>query len=132
MSWVFNTNKGNPLRRNHVRICRTRTCIWSLLPAVIFETVQQASFLMLFLWFCVNRLRRHPRAWWSMMHCRIEDNLNNTEKWTNETIQSLRNLVITDTNCNLPCKWTHNYLLVWSRSRLCKTWRAFYLNRETD
>ena len=30
------------------------TCIWALFPAVIFEIVQQASFLMLFLWFWVR------------------------------------------------------------------------------
>lgn len=62
------------------RIFFIYTCIWSLFPAVIFEIVQQASFLILFLWFWVNRLRRHRRAWWSMMHCKNRRKLNKVAK----------------------------------------------------
>lgn len=36
--------------------------ICSFVPAVMFEMVQQASFLMLFLWFAVSRVRRQLRA----------------------------------------------------------------------
>lgn len=45
------------------------TCICSLIPAVMFEIVQQASFLMLFLWLWVNKLSRHGSAPCSIIHC---------------------------------------------------------------
>jgi len=48
------------------------TCIWFTFPAVMFEMVQQASFLMLFLWLCVNRFRRQGRAWWFIIHWKRE------------------------------------------------------------
>jgi hypothetical protein len=120
------------MRRKHVRICKTRTCIWSLLPAVIFETVQQASFLMLFLWFWVNRLRRQERAWWSMMHCRTKGRLNETSKMNSLnciiTKQKLLMPVMTEINYKMQHKWTKDYLYPskskagsWNINR-CFTW----------
>ena len=43
------------------------TC--SLVPAVMFEMVQHASFLMLFLWLVVSRLSKHGSAPQLMMTC---------------------------------------------------------------
>ena len=43
------------------------TC--SLVPAVMLEMVQQASFLMLFLWLVVSRFSRHGKAPQLMMTC---------------------------------------------------------------
>ena len=46
---------------------RARTWICSVVPAVMFEMVQQASFLMLFLWLVCSRLSRQGRAVQLMM-----------------------------------------------------------------
>lgn len=45
------------------------TWICSLVPAVMLEMVQHASFLMLFLWLVVSRLSRHGSAPQLMMIC---------------------------------------------------------------
>jgi hypothetical protein len=44
------------------------TCICSLVPAVMFDIVQQASFLMLFLWLYVNKLKRQGSAPWLIIN----------------------------------------------------------------
>lgn len=62
--------------RIYPKLCQTKkrlrvsacTWIWSLLPAVMFDIVQQASFLMLFLWLLVKRLKRQGNAWWLMIN----------------------------------------------------------------
>mmetsp|Transcript_9395 Transcript_9395/g.32692 ORF Transcript_9395/g.32692 Transcript_9395/m.32692 type:complete len:213 (+) Transcript_9395:258-896(+) len=50
-------------------LASTMAWIWSLLPAVMLEMVQHASFLMLFLWLVVSRLSRQGSAWQLMMIC---------------------------------------------------------------
>jgi hypothetical protein len=44
------------------------TCICSLVPAVMFDIVQQASFLMLFLWLYVNKHKRQGSAPWLIIN----------------------------------------------------------------
>ena len=49
--------------------CWSNTCwIWLVLPAVMLEMVQAASFWMFILW-CLSRLWKAGRAPWSRMHC---------------------------------------------------------------
>lgn len=77
--WKKNYQAKKNIKDNHdilisVHVCHRwiylPTCIWFTFPAVMFEMVQQASFLMLFLWLCVNRFRRQGRAWWFIIHCK--------------------------------------------------------------
>lgn len=58
----------NSMKRQAAGFRLIDTCICSLLPAVMLEIVQQASFLMLFLWLWVNKLSRHGSAPCSIIH----------------------------------------------------------------
>lgn len=58
----------NSMKRQAAGFILFDTCICSLLPAVMLEIVQQASFLMLFLWLWVNKLSRQGSAPCSIIH----------------------------------------------------------------
>ena len=46
----------------------------TLVPAVMLEIVQHASFLMLFLWLVMSKLYRHVKAPQAMMTwCKVQD-----------------------------------------------------------
>lgn len=65
------------------------TWICSLLPAVMFDIVQQASFLMLFLWLLLNRFKRQGSAWWLMIYYNTYKH-----KWNGSTMLVKREHII--------------------------------------
>lgn len=88
------------------------TWIWSLLPAVILEMVQHASFLMLFLWFWVSRFNKQGRALQPIITCKTKNIVQ--QSWAAQTVNKMFMSRMPTPRNHAQTQQRWNYLLHWS------------------